>query len=241
MHQAKMFGSWRLFKQIETHHISHMYDRFDRVSMSRFFMTEMRSLELRLKQAVRKRGMELDPQDSVSRFWNMEHDVFVHTHATSFSGKGPVSLRQGNCCRSMSRRRPAMRVKEEIKGLAVRLCKRLALFHSNDFVKSWEASRLFSLEIWQICHFHSFPTFPTFPPIYFSTFLHFGCQALAGAMATFQVGKWSLSSELWNTVGMGAWHLPGSVVRFYSDVFRILVVAMHQSSCCLLMVQTHLV
>ena len=79
MHQAKMFGSWRLFKQIETHHISHMFDRFDRVSMSRFFMTEMRSLELRLKQAVRKRGMELDPQDSLSSLvacrvfgtWNM--------------------------------------------------------------------------------------------------------------------------------------------------------------------------
>ena len=171
MHQAKMFGSWRLFKQIETHHISHMYDRFDRVSMSRFFMTEMRSLELRLKQAVRKRGMELDPQDSVSRFWNMEHDVFVHTHATSFSGKGPVSLRQGNCCRSMSRRRPAMRVKEEIKGLAVRLCKRLVLFHSNDFVKSWEASRLFSfgnlanLSFPFISHFSHFP-----PDLFFDVF-----------------------------------------------------------------------
>ena len=81
-------------------------------------MTEIRSMELRLKQAARKKGMELDPQRSLSSLMNLMM-FFVHADATIFSCKGP--------CLTKARKLLPQHVQEKafnekIRGLAVRLC-----------------------------------------------------------------------------------------------------------------------
>lgn len=88
-------------------------------------MTEIRSMELRLKQAARKKGMELDPQRSLSSLVACRGSTmnlmmfFVHADATIFSCKGP--------CLTKARKLLPQHVQEKafnekLRGLAVRLC-----------------------------------------------------------------------------------------------------------------------
>ena len=85
----------------------------------------MRSMELRLKQAARKKGMELDPQRSLSLLVACRGSTmnmmmfFVHADATIFSCKGSYLTKARKLLPQHVQEKA---FNEKIRGLAVRLC-----------------------------------------------------------------------------------------------------------------------